>query len=154
MITACSCNSVIGIKYISYWFMSCLLSAFSSVWIYTISQVSSDILLCRLAERRNGLTPPLLFVWLFEESLCRCSLQPLRSAPLGFLSLVLTPSSLQHSSMVCIVEMWQSLASGGNVSRCSWEYLVCCHTLNIPLSPSLPLFFLLSEFGSGAGSAG
>ena len=57
--------------------MSCLLSAFSIVWIYTVSQVSSDVLLCSLAERMSGLTPPLLFIWLFEGSRCHCSLQPL-----------------------------------------------------------------------------
>lgn len=82
--------------------MSCLPLAFSSVWIYTISQVSSDVLLCNLAERMNGLTPPLLFIWLFEGSRWHCSLRPLHSAPLGFLSLVLKPSSLQHSSMVSL----------------------------------------------------
>lgn len=36
--------------------MSCLLLAFSSVWLYTVSQASSDVLLCSLAERVDS--PP------------------------------------------------------------------------------------------------
>lgn len=74
MSTACSYNSAIGIKYISYWFMSCLFLVFPSVWVYT---VSPGVLLCSLAERMNGLPPPLPFIWLFEGCGCHWALQPL-----------------------------------------------------------------------------
>lgn len=152
MITACSYNSIIGIKYISYWFMSCLPLAFLSVWIYTISQVSSDVLLCNLRGWMGWLLPYFLFDFLKDlGDTVLCS--PCTVHHLDFSAWFLSHPvfTLLHGF---IVEMWQKLASGGSVSRCSWEYLVCCHTLNIPLSPGLLLFFLLSEFWSCAGSAG
>lgn len=68
VITACSYNSIIGIKYISYWFMSCLPLAFPSVWINTISQVSSDVLLCNLRGWMGWLLPYVLFGFLKDLS--------------------------------------------------------------------------------------
>lgn len=53
--------------------MSCFFSAFPSVWIYT---VSPGVLLCSLAERMNGLPPPLPLIWLFEGCGCHWALQP------------------------------------------------------------------------------
>lgn len=54
--------------------MSCLFLVFPSVWVYT---VSPGVLLCSLAERMNGLPPPLPFIWLFEGCGCHWALQPL-----------------------------------------------------------------------------
>lgn len=74
MSTACSYNSAIGIKYISYWFTSCFLLAFPSVWSYPISP---GVLPGSLAGRMNGLPPLLPFIWLFEGCGCHWALQPL-----------------------------------------------------------------------------
>lgn len=135
MSTACSYNSAIRIKYISYWFMSCFFLVFPSVWIYT---VSPGVLLCSLAERMNGLPPPFTFYlafWRMWLSLCSCE------APLGFLS---------HPALVRLGDG----AEMGIPQQCWKCFWVCCPTLSIPLRPRSLFFHLLSEFGPCAGSAG
>lgn len=129
MSTACSYNSAIGIKSISYWFTSCFLLAFPSVWIYPISP---GVLPCSLAGRMNGLPPLLPFIWLFEGCGCHWALQPL------------------HRWDSWDWEMGQKWASPAGFEG----VLGFWHTFDVPLSPSSLLFLLLSEFGPCAGSAG